>query len=126
MQGWITNVAGVRVGHRARGGTGVTVIVAPPGTVGSGELRGGAPASRELELLDPTRSVEHVDAVVFTGGAAFGLPPAPRGGAPPAPQGPGYPTPGRPAPPPPPPSPLPPPPTPCTPPPPPPPPSPPP
>src|SRR5260370_27173754 len=103
MQGWITNVAGVRVGHRARGGTGVTVILAPPGTVGSGELRGGAPASRELELLDPTRSVEHVDAVVFTGGAPLRAAGAHRGGALPPPHGPGPPPPARPVPPPPPP-----------------------
>lgn len=73
MTGSITDVPGVRVGHRSRGGSGVTVVLAPPGTVGSGEVRGGAPASRELTLLDPSRTVEHVDAVVFTGGSAFGL-----------------------------------------------------
>jgi L-aminopeptidase/D-esterase-like protein len=41
--------------------------------VASGEVRGGAPASRETALLDPHRLVEHVDAVVLTGGSAFGL-----------------------------------------------------
>jgi L-aminopeptidase/D-esterase-like protein len=41
--------------------------------VASGEVRGGAPASRETALLDPQRLVEHVDAVVLTGGSAFGL-----------------------------------------------------
>jgi L-aminopeptidase/D-esterase-like protein len=73
MTGSITDVPGLRVGQRARGGSGVTVIVVPPGTVGSGELRGGAPASREIALLEPSRTVEHIDAVVLTGGSAFGL-----------------------------------------------------
>ena len=54
-------------------GTGVTVILPPPGTVGSGEVRGGAPATREFALLDPTRLVDRVDAVVLSGGSAFGL-----------------------------------------------------
>jgi L-aminopeptidase/D-esterase-like protein len=49
------------------------VVLCLPGTVGSGEVRGGAPATRELALLDPSRSVQHVDAVVLTGGSAFGL-----------------------------------------------------
>ena len=61
------------VGHWTGPGTGVTVIVPPPGTVGSGEVRGGAPATREFALLDPTRLVDRVDAVVLSGGSAFGL-----------------------------------------------------
>ena len=69
----ITDVAGIRVGHWTGANTGVTVILLPPGTVGSGEVRGGAPATRELALLEPTRTVDQVDAVVFTGGSAFGL-----------------------------------------------------
>ncbi|GAB2577125.1 hypothetical protein Aab01nite_12070 [Paractinoplanes abujensis] len=60
-------------GHWTGDGTGVTVILPPPGTVGSGEVRGGAPASREFELLDPVRLVDRVDAVVLSGGSAFGL-----------------------------------------------------
>ncbi len=71
----ITDVRGVAVGHwtdeRAR--TGCTVIVLPPGTVASGEIRGGAPATREFALLDPSRLVTTVDAVVLSGGSAFGL-----------------------------------------------------
>lgn len=69
----ITAVAGIRVGHWTGDGTGVTVVLLPPGTIGSGEVRGGAPATRELALLDPTRTVTTVDAVVLTGGSAFGL-----------------------------------------------------
>src|SRR5919107_5134213 len=60
-------------GHWTGHGTGVTVILPPPGTVGSGEVRGGAPATREFALLDPTRLVDRVDAVVLSGGSAFGL-----------------------------------------------------
>jgi L-aminopeptidase/D-esterase-like protein len=60
-------------GHWTGNGTGVTVILPPPGTVGSGEVRGGAPATREFALLDPTRLVQRVDAVVLSGGSAFGL-----------------------------------------------------
>ncbi|GIE78294.1 hypothetical protein Aph02nite_42440 [Actinoplanes philippinensis] len=60
-------------GHWTGAGTGVTVILPPPGTVGSGEVRGGAPATREFALLEPGRLVEHVDAVVLSGGSAFGL-----------------------------------------------------
>ncbi|MEU4688792.1 P1 family peptidase [Actinoplanes sp. NPDC023714] len=60
-------------GNWSGGGTGVTVILPPPGTVGSGEVRGGAPATREFELLHPSRLVDRVDAVVLSGGSAFGL-----------------------------------------------------
>jgi len=66
-------IPGVRAGHVTRDGTGVTVVLFPAGSVGSGEVRGGAPASREIDLLDPTRTVGRVDAVVFAGGSAFGL-----------------------------------------------------
>lgn len=66
-------IAGVRVGNVTRDGTGVTVVLFPAGSVGSGEVRGGAPATRELDLLDPTRTVDRVDAIVLAGGSAFGL-----------------------------------------------------
>lgn len=66
-------VPGVSVGHWTGAGTGVTVVLCPAGTIGSGEVRGGAPATRETALLAPERTVEHVDAVVFAGGSAFGL-----------------------------------------------------
>jgi L-aminopeptidase/D-esterase-like protein len=66
-------VPGVAVGHWTGARSGVTVVVPPPGTVGSCEVRGGAPATRELALLEPARTVARVDAVVLTGGSAFGL-----------------------------------------------------
>lgn len=66
---------GLRGGHwtdeRAR--TGCTVVLFPDGTVASAEVRGGAPASRELALLDPQRTVHRIDAALLTGGSAFGL-----------------------------------------------------
>jgi L-aminopeptidase/D-esterase-like protein len=66
-------VAGVRAGHWTGTGTGVTVVLLPTGTIGSAEVRGGAPATREMTLLEPPRVVTQVDAIVFTGGSAFGL-----------------------------------------------------
>ena len=71
----LTDVGGVQVGHwtDARAATGCTVVLLPPGTVGSGEVRGGAPATREFALLDPQRTVASVDAIVLSGGSALGL-----------------------------------------------------
>jgi L-aminopeptidase/D-esterase-like protein len=71
----ITAVGGIRVGHATDrvGLTGCTVVLPPPGTVGSGEVRGGAPGTRETDLLRPGMLVEEVNAVVLTGGSAFGL-----------------------------------------------------
>jgi L-aminopeptidase/D-esterase-like protein len=66
---------GVAIGHHtdAAARTGCTVILLPEGSVASGEVRGGAPATREFALLDPSRTVARIDAVVLTGGSAFGL-----------------------------------------------------
>jgi len=60
-------------GHFTGAGTGVTVVLPPDGTVASGEVRGGAPATREFALLEPARLVQGVNAVVLSGGSAFGL-----------------------------------------------------
>lgn len=70
-------VPGVGVGHWTDpvGRTGCTVIVLPPGTTASYECRGGAPASRELTVLEPDKSVSRVDAVLLTGGPPSGWPP---------------------------------------------------
>lgn len=71
----ITAVTGIRVGHWSDpvGLTGCTVVLCPEGTVGSGEVRGGAPGTRETDLLRPGMLVQHVNAVLLTGGSAFGL-----------------------------------------------------
>jgi len=67
--------AGFRVGHwtdRERW-TGTTVVLAPHGAVGSGEVRGGGPGTRETDLLSPAAHQRGPQAVCFTGGSAFGL-----------------------------------------------------
>ncbi len=71
----ITRVPGILVGHWTDpiGRTGCTVVLCPPGTVGSGEVRGGAPGTRETDLLRPGTLVQEVHAVLLTGGSAFGL-----------------------------------------------------
>ncbi len=71
----LTEIPGITVGHwtDAEARTGCTVVRFPEGTVASGEVRGGAPATREFALLDPTMLVERLDAVVLSGGSAFGL-----------------------------------------------------
>ena len=71
----ITEVPGVRVGHWTdlAGRTGCTVVLFPAGTVASGEIRGGAPGTREWALLAPERTVSRIDAAVLSGGSAFGL-----------------------------------------------------
>ena len=66
---------GLTVGHCTDdvGLTGATVVLAEPGTVGSAEVRGGAPGTREIDLLGPAASSTEVEAVLLTGGSAFGL-----------------------------------------------------
>ena len=53
--------------------TGSTVILAPPGSVASGEVRGGGPGTHESDLLSPATSTPGPQAVLLTGGSAFGL-----------------------------------------------------
>jgi L-aminopeptidase/D-esterase-like protein len=67
--------AGFRAGHWTdrEGWTGCTVLLAPPGSVASGEVRGGGPGTRESDLLSPATSTDGPQAVVLTGGSAFGL-----------------------------------------------------
>jgi L-aminopeptidase/D-esterase-like protein len=71
----ITDVAGVRVGNAedARLASGVTVITFDEQAVASVDVRGGAPGTRETDLLDAHRTVAKIDAVVLSGGSAFGL-----------------------------------------------------
>ncbi|MET4589118.1 L-aminopeptidase/D-esterase-like protein [Arthrobacter sp. 754] len=77
IMGAITDVQGIRVGHAGKTGdgwlTGVTVVLPPPDTVGSVDVGGGGPATHETDALDPTTLVTTVDAVVLTGGSAYGL-----------------------------------------------------
>jgi L-aminopeptidase/D-esterase-like protein len=73
--GGLTDVVGLRVGHftDTRRPTGCTVVLAEAGAVCSVDVRGGAPGTRETDLLDPANTVEQVHAVVLSGGSAFGL-----------------------------------------------------
>jgi L-aminopeptidase/D-esterase-like protein len=73
--GGLTDVSGLRVGHFTdpRRPTGCTVIVADDGAVCGVDVRGGAPGTRETDLLDPVNTVQQVNAVVLSGGSAFGL-----------------------------------------------------
>lgn len=65
----------IKVGHAWDAGalTGCTVFIPPEGTAASCEVRGGAPGTRETELLRPTFTVSSANAVVLSGGSAFGL-----------------------------------------------------
>ncbi len=73
--GAITDIAGLSVGHAAAAGrpTGCTVVLCPQGVVCGVALRGGAPGTRETDLLRPENTVQAVHAVLLTGGSAFGL-----------------------------------------------------
>ena len=71
----ITDVEGITVGHWTDevAMTGCTVVLPPPGTVASCEVRGGAPGTRSTDILQPGTIIEVAHAVVLTGGSAFGL-----------------------------------------------------
>src|SRR3984893_17324893 len=71
----ITDVPGIRVGHDTdlEAGTGCTVILCDTPATGGVDVRGGAPATRETDLLRPMNLVDSVNAILLTGGSSFGL-----------------------------------------------------
>ena len=71
----ITDVRGIEVGHaqNEEALTGCTVILCRKGAVAGVDVRGGAPGTRETDLLDPVNLVEKVHAIVLAGGSAYGL-----------------------------------------------------
>ena len=71
----ITQIPGICAAHATNeaAGTGCTVIVCPAGATGAVDVRGGAPATRETDLLRPEETVQVLHAVVLSGGSAFGL-----------------------------------------------------
>ena len=75
MNGTITDVRGIRAGHAtdAAGLTGCTVVLCEDGAAGGVDQRGGAPGTRETDLLRPMHLVQKVHGVVLAGGSAFGL-----------------------------------------------------
>lgn len=75
LRGLLTDIPGIRVGHAQDLAvrSGVTAILFDRPAVASVDVRGGGPGTRETDLLDPERTVEAVDALVLSGGSAFGL-----------------------------------------------------
>lgn len=71
----IVDVAGIKVGHQSNfeAMTGCTVIICEEGAVAGVDVRGGAPGSRETDLLRPGNLVDRVHAIFLTGGSAFGM-----------------------------------------------------
>ena len=71
----LTDVAGLAVGHftHPARATGCTVVLCPDGAVAGVDVRGGAPGTRETDLLVPENLIERVHAVLLSGGSAFGL-----------------------------------------------------
>ena len=69
------NLAGLKIGHATdeQFHTGCTVFLCPPNTVASVDVRGPAPGSREAVLLQPDKPIQFIQAVMLTGGSAFGL-----------------------------------------------------
>ncbi len=71
----ITDVPGIRVGHHTdrRGISGCTVILCEGARFAAADVRGGAPGTRETNVLDTANVVRTCHAIVFSGGSAFGL-----------------------------------------------------
>lgn len=75
MNNALTDVQGILVGHWSDpdNGTGCTVVLTPEGSCGGVDVRGSAPGTREVALLDPVNRVDRVHGVLLSGGSAYGL-----------------------------------------------------
>ncbi|MBC8718283.1 P1 family peptidase [Ochrobactrum sp. Marseille-Q0166] len=75
MGGSISDVPGIKLGHHTltKRPTGCTVLLCEEGAVAGVDVRGSAPGTRETDLLDPINLVEKVNAVLLSGGSAYGL-----------------------------------------------------
>src|ERR1700689_952150 len=73
--GGITDVQGIKVGHftDSRKPTGCTVLIFEKGAAAGVDVRGAAPGTRETDLLNPVNAVQQVQAIVLSGGSAYGL-----------------------------------------------------
>lgn len=71
----ITDIEGIKIGNEEslEGATGCTVIICEKGAVAGVDVRGGAPGTRETDLLRPENMVDKIHAIVLSGGSAFGL-----------------------------------------------------
>ena len=74
-EGYITNIKGIKIGHAQKfdAGTGLTILIPPEGNTCSVEVRGSAPGTRETDLLAPINTVDTVNALILSGGSAYGL-----------------------------------------------------
>ena len=74
-EGYITDIKGIKIGHaqNLEAGTGLSILIPPKGNTCSVEVRGSAPGTRETDLLDPINTVESVNAIILSGGSAYGL-----------------------------------------------------
>ena len=75
LKNYLTDINGILVGHAQdlNALTGCTVILCPNGAIAGVDQRGGAPGTRETDLLHPMHLVEKVHAILLSGGSAFGL-----------------------------------------------------
>ena len=75
LQDAIIDVPGIKVGHSQdlKAGTGCTVVICEKGAVAGVDVRGGAPGTRETDLLNPVNLVDKIHAIYLSGGSAFGL-----------------------------------------------------
>ena len=73
--GFLTDVGGIKLGHAQdfEAGTGLSVILPDPGNTAGVDVRGGAPGTRETDLLNPLNKVSEVSAIILSGGSAYGL-----------------------------------------------------
>lgn len=73
--GFLTDVEGIKLGHAQdfEGGTGLSIILPDPGNTAGVDVRGGAPGTRETDLLNPLNKVSEVSAIILSGGSAYGL-----------------------------------------------------
>lgn len=71
----ITDIKGIQIGHAQdlQGGTGCTAILCEKGASAGVDVRGGGPATRETDLLNPINKIEQIHAVMLSGGSAYGL-----------------------------------------------------
>jgi D-aminopeptidase len=75
LRNLITDIPGLRVGHAgdAKLGSGTTAVIFDAAVVASVDVRGGGPGTRETALLDPAQTIEGIDAILLSGGSAYGL-----------------------------------------------------
>ena len=71
----VTDIKGIQIGQAEdeNAGTGCTVIICKEGATAGVDVRGGGPATRETDLLNPINMVQQIHAVMLSGGSAFGL-----------------------------------------------------